>query len=86
LHNTRNDDEEVEEEVAEGETSLDDAMLDEISDDVPVEEPEGFGHIKEDVTGEVAEEEEDAEEKTDAELEEDAEDVDYDSFDDEDHL
>ena len=83
LHTNRNDDEEVEEEDAEGVAGLDDAILDEITDDAPVEEPEGFGHIKEDI-GEVEEEEE--EEKTDEELEEDAEDVDYDSFDDEDHF
>lgn len=77
---TKNEDEELAE--GDSETSIDDSMLDEISEDVAVEEPEGFGHIKED---DVAVEEEP--EKADgAELEEDAEDVDYDSFDDEDHL
>jgi len=82
LHTTRNEEEEVEDEDAEGEVGLDDSMLDEITDDSSVEEPEGFGHIKEDG----GEEEEEEEEKSEEELEEDAEDVDYDSFDDEDHL
>lgn len=84
VHTSINEEEEVEEEDAEA--GIDDSMLDEISEVVaPVEEPEGFGLLKED---EVAEEEEEKE-KDDEEstsLEEDAEDVDYDSFDDEDHL
>lgn len=78
-HEMKNEEEELEE--GEAEASIDDSMLEELSDDpVETDDTEGFGHIKED-----AEEEEEEEEK-DAGLEEDAEDVDYDSFDDEDHL
>lgn len=76
--------EEVEEE--ESESGIDDSMLDEISEDAgTVEEPEGFGHLKEDGS-EDEEEVEESEAEEDTQLEEDAEDVDYDSFDDEDHL
>lgn len=78
-HETKNEDEELEEGDSET-ASIDDSMLDELSDDpVDADEPEGFGHIKE-----TPEEEEEEEKETG--LEEDAEDVDYDSFDDEDHL
>ncbi len=79
-HEIKNEEEELVE--GDSEASIDDSMLDEISEDVAVDEPEGFGHIKEEETA-VEEEPEKAE---GAELEEDAEDVDYDSFDDEDHL
>jgi hypothetical protein len=72
---------EEEQEEEDGEAGLDDSMLAEIADDATeVDETEGFGHIKEDA--DKGEEEETPE----AALEEDAEDVDYDSFDDEDHL
>ena len=74
-----------EEEKEESEDAgLDDSMLDEIAE-VAVEEPEGFGHIKEEDVAEKLEEEKE-EEGAEVALEEDAEDVDYDSFDDEDHL
>lgn len=77
-HETKNEDEELEE--GDNEASIDDSMLDELSEDpVEADEPEGFGHIKETV-------EEEEEEEKETGLEEDAEDVDYDSFDDEDHL
>ncbi len=86
FHTMSGEDEALDEEEEETESGIDDSMLDEISDDAAVDEPEGFGHIKED--GEEEEEEEEAEKETEdvESLEEDAEDVDYDSFDDEDHL
>lgn len=78
------EDEETEE--VEGEASIDESMLDEISDVVTApDETEGFGHIKEEPEKE-EEKEEETEDALDETLEEDAEDVDYDSFDDEDHL
>ena len=78
------EDEETEE--VEGESSIDESMLDEISDEAAVpDETEGFGHIKDEPEKEV-EKEEETEDALDETLEEDAEDVDYDSFDDEDHL
>lgn len=90
VHANKNDDE-VEEEGAE--VSIDESMLDEISDtSSDVDETEGFGHLKEadekeeKEKKEKKEEEDDEEEEEEGSLEEDAEDVDYDSFDDEDHL
>ena len=84
-HEIKNEDEETEE--PEVEASIDESMLDEISDLAAIpDETEGFGHIKDEPEKEEAKEEaaDDGEEV--ASLEEDAEDVDYDSFDDEDHL
>ncbi len=87
LHTRKNDDD-PEEEVEDTESGIDDSMLDEIAEEVVApDEPEGFGHIKEDEVEEEEEEEKKDEEAEDTEtLEEDAEDVVYDSFDDEDHL
>ena len=84
VNKTQNDDELEEEET---EAGIDESMLDEISEDAAVvDETEGFGHIKEEGDDEEEEEEKEAEVEEDPELEDDAEDVDYDSFDDEDHL
>lgn len=86
LH-TKNNDDDVEEEVEDTESGIDDSMLDEISEEVATpEEPEGFGHIKEDDPEEEEEEKKDEDAEDSETLEEDAEDVDYDSFDDEDPL
>ena len=43
-HEIKNEEEELVE--GDSEASIDDSMLDEISEDVAVDEPEGFGHIK----------------------------------------
>lgn len=86
LHTTKNDDD-TEEEVEDTESGIDDSMLDEISEEVVTpEEPEGFGHIKEDTAEEEEVEKKDEDAEDTETLEEDAEDVDYDSFDDEDPL
>lgn len=83
-HEIKNEDEEAEE--PEAEASIDESMLDEISDVAAIpDETEGFGHIKDEPEKEDVKEEA-TDEIEDAALEEDAEDVDYDSFDDEDHL
>lgn len=88
LLHTKKSEDESEEEIEDTESGIDDSMLDEISEEVIApEEPEGFGHIKEDAIEEEEEEEKKYDDFEDTEtLEEDAEDVDYDSFDDEDHL
>jgi hypothetical protein len=83
-HEIKNEDEEMEE--PEAEASIDESMLDEISDVAAIpDETEGFGHIKDEPEKEM-EKDDATEDGEDAALEEDAEDVDYDSFDDEDHL
>lgn len=71
-----------------GET-LDDSLLEEMSDEELSDTDEGFGHIPE--TDDDEEEEEDTETEEDdeddlLEEEEDAEDVDYDTFDDIDEM
>ncbi len=84
-HTDHNEEEDFEGEDADA--SIDDSMLDEISEtDSGDDEVEGFGHIKEDEGGDDEEEKEGDEEEVNDELEDDAEDVDYDSFDDEDYL
>jgi len=83
---SHNDDEETEEE--DGEVGLDDAILDEITEDedeIPVE-TEGFGLIDEKDVAEVEEEKKDDEDDDEERLEEDAEDVDFDTFDDIDEM
>lgn len=83
---SHNDDEETEEE--DGEVSLDDAILDEITedeDDADVE-TEGFGLIDEKDVAEAEEEKKEEDEEAEDGLEEDAEDVDFDTFDDVDEM
>ena len=82
----RNEEEEEIDTPEDEESSLDDALLDEVSSDADTEADvvEGFGHISDDIDKEEEEKEDEEEDVT--ELEEDAEDVDYDTFDDIDEM
>jgi len=71
LHTIKNDDD-TEEEIEDTESGIDDSMLDEISEEIVApDEPEGFGHIKEDATDDEEEEKKDEETEDTETLEED---------------